>query len=330
MTIKLTIDKCKELCRDFRLSANPGPDGKRRCLHLVSGEMCNLPSHFLCELVRFKAGIERAEKIKSDALSGSRVGTIESCLRAFHFHYEHKLEPEESPPWKRMGDAFGVARARLDMGLDVDMDAGLRPDLLPYEAAKVRAAIRLYRHKWVGDFVGYHPGDVICEQEVLFERHGLWWLGYIDAMAKDRQKIWEWKFAVTEYDVLSIARQAAIYLAGVEEAKEFTCAVFRKPGQRPRKDEGPAEYENRVAHDMTNNPEEWIRKFTFSREHLNVAGVMRDTAESFRARLVAGEASGWAPSYSQCHDCDYRSICASHIGMTTEALVELRKKEPIR
>jgi hypothetical protein len=229
-----------------------------------------------------------------------------------------------------MGDAFGVARARLDTGLDVDLDAGLRPDLLPYEAAKVRAAIRLYRHKWVGDHVGYHPGEVTCEEEVLFERHGLWWLGYIDAIRKDRQHIWEWKFAVSEYDVLSIARQAAIYLAGVDEAKEFTCAVFRKPGQRPRKDESPTEYENRIAADMTSHPEEWIKKFTFHRDHLNVAGVIRDTAESFRARIAAGEASGWAPSYSQCFDCDYRSICAQHIGMTTEALVELRKKEPAR
>jgi len=328
--VKLTLDKCKEICRDFRLAANPGPDGKRRCLQIISDDMCKLPSHFVCELARFRDRSERNEKLKVDAVSASRVGTIEQCLRAYNFHYEHKLDPEGSPPWKRMGDAFGVARARLDVGLDVDVEAGLRPDLLPYEAAKVRAAIRLYRHKWVGNFVGYHPGEVTCEEEVLFERHGLWWLGYIDAISKDRQKIWEWKFAVSEYDVLSIARQAAIYLAGVEEAKEFTCAVFRKPGQRPRKDEPPAEYENRVANEMTKHPEEWLKKFVFTRDHLNVAGVLRDTAESFSARLKAGDATGWGPSLSRCYECDYRSICASHIGMTTEALVQLRKKEPVR
>jgi hypothetical protein len=322
--IKLTLAQCQQICADFRLTTKA--DGKKGCLRSINEEMCSLPSHFLCELVRHKQGIARKEQIKESALSASRVGALERCPRAFHFHYGHKIEPEEQAAWKRMGDAWGVARARLDCGLEVDPSLGLRADLLPYEAAKIKAAIRLYRHKWVHDFVGYAPGEVDCEIEVLFEKYGYWWLGYLDAASKDRQKIWEWKFAVTDYDMLSVARQASVYLLGMPEAKEFTLAVFRKPAQRPGKTESPEAFENRVMGEMTKAPEEWLKKFTFTRDQLDAEGVLRDTAESFRHGSAAGLASGWAPHYSGCNDCDYRSICSQHIGMPTEALVALRKK----
>lgn len=322
--IKLTLDQCSKICTDFRLTTKP--NGKKQCLRLISEEMCSLPSHFVCELVRHKANLARKAKLKESALSTSRIGQIERCPRAYSLHYLYQIEPEEHAPWKRMGDAWGVARARLDTGLDVDVEAGLRPDLLPYEAAKVRAAIRLYRHKWVGDFVGYQPGEVDCEVEVLFSHLGHWWLGYADVVSKDRSKIWEWKFAVTDYDMLSIARQAAIYLKGIPEAREFTLAVLRKPNQRPGKNEGTQAFENRIAADMTGEPEAWVKKFTFSRDQLNVDGVMRDSAESFRTQHAAGVASDWAPHYSGCYDCEYRSICAQHIGTPTADLVMIKKK----
>ena len=322
--VKLTLEKCQQICTDFRLTTKA--DGKKGCLRLLPGDVCSLPSHFLCELVRHKQGIARKEMLKQSALSVSRVGALERCPRAFHFHYHHQIEPEVQAAWKRMGDAWGVARARLDMGLDVDTEVGLRADLLPYEAAKVLAAIRLYRHKWVGDFVGYHPGEVDCETEVLFESNGYHWLGYLDVASKDRQKIWEWKFAVTDYDMLAIARQASMYLTGMPEAREFTLAVLRKPQQRPGKTETPLAFENRIAAEMIKAPEEWVKKFTFTRDQLDTEGVMRDTAESFRHGFAAGVASGWAPHYSGCNDCDYRSICSEFIGKSTELLVQAKKK----
>ncbi len=318
--IRITLEQCKSICADFSLSKE-----KKSCLHVVD-EMCALPSHFLCELVRYKKNIARNANLKSSAASVSRVGTLEGCPRAYAFRYLHKLKPDVEAPWKRMGDAFGVARARLDSGLEVD-PALLRSDLLPYEAAKVRAAIRLYRHsKWLAKKIGYSPLDVDCEVEVLFEAEGFHWLGYVDAALKDRTKLWEWKFAVNEYDMLTVARQASFYMMGVPEAQEMTIAVFRKPANRPKKADSPEAFENRLVADMTSDPDDWVKVFRFTRDQLDVAGVVRDTAESFRSGLIAAAESGYVAHYSSCSDCDYRSICEQHIGATTEQIVQIRKK----
>lgn len=325
--VKLTVDRCKEICRDFRLESKPRTDGKRGCLHVMPDrEMCNLPSHFRCELVRWKENQARRELLKGSALSPSRIGTLEQCPRAYHLHYNEGIAPESPPPWKRMGDAWGVARARLDKKLEVDPTM-LRDDLLPYEAAKVRASIRLYRLVTGLDHrIGYGPGEVDCEVEVFFEHGGQWWLGYIDSLSKNRARIWEWKYAVTEYDLLSIARQAAVYFKGVPEAQDFSLCVFRKPNQRPGKEENELAFENRIAIEMSRNPHDWIKTFTFTRDQLNVDGILRDMASSFKHELAAAEASGWVPHYSSCRDCDYRSICADHVGMPTETIVQIRKK----
>lgn len=320
-SIKLTVERCKELCSDFRLSTQ-----KKACIH-VHNEMCALPSHFVCELVRYKRKLARDAEIKDkEAISSSRVNLLEACPRAYYFRYEAKLQPEEESPWNKMGDAFGVARARLDSGLEVEPSL-LRSDLLPYEAAKVRAAIRLYRHStWLASKVGYSPQEVDCEVEVFFEAHDFHWLGYIDAASKDRSRLWEWKFAKTDYDILSLARQSSIYFSGVPEAREMTVAVFRKPGQRPKKNESVDAYENRIAADMTTNPDDWIRVFTFSRDEWN-ANVLRHTAESFRYGLASAVLSEYVPHYSSCYDCDYRSICSDHVGVSTEQIVQIRRKK---
>jgi hypothetical protein len=318
--IKLTLDQCSSICRDFRFSSQ-----KKACLH-VHNEMCGLPSHFVCELVLHKRKVQRDRGMRLNAASVSRVGVLESCPRAYAFRYIHNIAPEAHAPWKRMGDAFGVARARLDIGLEVD-PALLRSDLLPYEAAKVRAAIRLYRHSsWLSKKIGYSPSEVDCEVEVFFEAEGFQWLGFIDAASKDRSKLWEWKFAVSEYDLLSIARQAAFYFKGTPEAREMTIAVFRKPAQRPRKIDTPEAFENRIAAEMTADPDDWVKVFNFTRDQLNVDGVVRDTAESFRSQLNAALENGCVPHYSSCGDCDYRSICEQHIGAPTEHIVQLRRK----
>lgn len=320
--IRLTLDRCKEICRDFRFSQS-----KKACLHLSPDkEMCNLPSHFVCELVLYKHKLARMAEQKQAAISVSRLGILESCPRAYGFRYVHNIEPEVEAPWKRMGHAFGVARARLDSGLEVNPSL-LRSDLLPYEAAKVRAAIRLYRHSsWLAQKVGYSPTEVVCEYEVLFDAEGFTWLGYVDAVSKDRSRLWEWKFAISDYDMLTIARQAAAYFKGVPEAREMTIAVFRKPGQRPKKHETEQAFENRIAAEMTTDPDDWIKVYTFSRDGLNVDGVMRDMAESFRRGFDAAIQSGFVPHYSSCGDCDYRSICEQHIGTPTSEIVQIRKK----
>lgn len=325
--IKLTLDLCRKLCKDFRLSTNK--DGKKGCHHLQDNrEMCNLPSHFVCELVLHKHALARKEKMKGQAVSASRIGVIECCPRAYAMHYLHHLDPDDEAAWKRIGHAFGVARARYDVGLDVDLDA-LRSDLLPYERAMVRAALRLYRLA-IGSPsspIPYRPREVTCEEEVLFELHGLWWLGFADAVSLMRDHIYEWKFARTDYDLLTIARQAAVYFHGIPEAKSFTLCIMRKPGQRPGKHESELAFENRIFGEMCSKPEEWIRHFTIERDQLDVDGVLRESAESFRHSLAAGEASSWAPHYSSCDDCDYRPICVDQIGKSTDYVVQLTKKK---
>jgi hypothetical protein len=191
----------------------------------------------------------------------------------------------------------------------------------------VRAAIRLYRHSgWLAQKTGYLPSEVDCEVEVFFEHGTFCWLGFVDAAAKSRIRLWEWKFAVRDYDMLAVARQAAFYLKGVPEALEMTVAVMRKPGQRPKKNESVEAFENRIANEMTADPDDWVKVFTFSRDQLNVEGVVDQTAESFRVGVIAASESGYAPYYSSCGDCEYRSICEQHIGASTEQIVKIRKK----
>jgi len=320
--VKLTIAKCQALCSDFSYSQQ-----KKSCIRLRSDkEMCDLPSHFLCELVRWKKNQARKAELGERACSASRLNTIERCPRAYALHYLHHIEPDEGASWKRVGDAWGVARARIDMGLDVDLEA-LRADLLPYERSRVRAAIRLYRLCCGSPSspLKYHPGDVTCEDEVLFNHGGLWWLGFADALSKNREHIYEWKFAVTEYDVLSIARQAAVYLSGFPEAKHFTLCVMRKPGQRPGKTETEQAYENRIFGAMCEKPEDWIRCFTISRDQLDVSGVLHQMVAAFLSQEKAAAESGYAPHYSSCRDCDYRPICSEFIGKSTDFLVQAKK-----
>lgn len=311
--IKLTLERAKEICPDFQLK-----DGK--CRHLQADkETCLLPRHFLCELVLYKRSIERRAEIQGSALSASRLFVIERCARRYALHYEHGVS-EESQPWQRMGDAFGVARARFDTGLEVD-DTMLRQDLLPVERAKVCAAIRFYRNAIgltldLGEPFPYAPGSVTCELEVLFQHESTWFLGFADAVSADRKNIYEWKFAVGNYPMISIARQAAVYFRGVPEAERFTLCRFRKPVHRPRKNEPPEKFQHRLYSIMASDPEEWMTFTSIDRSAIDVDGVLSEMVASSK-RINELSLLGYPPSYSACDDCPFEGICSKYIGKTT-------------
>lgn len=324
--IKLTIAQCKDICSDFSLGER---DGKKGCIHIeraAERELCNLPRHFLCSLVSHKRGLERKKVVKTAAVSASRLGTLERCPRAYAFRYVHHLPIEgEDAAWKRMGDAFGVGRARMDVGLVPDFH-GLRPDLQPVELAKVRASLSFYS-KLMSErspLLPYQAEQVTCEDEVLFEHDGVHFLGYIDALSLDRSHVYEWKYAVGEYDHLTIARQAAVYLYGTPSAKHFTLCVMKKPAQRPGKTEPIDLFERRVYNEMTSKPEEWLKVTTFSRAEMNVEQVVDQMAASWRLLSPLGHGNA-VPHYSQCNDCDYRATCLKHVGAQTGQIIALEK-----
>lgn len=318
--VKLTVEKAKEICPDFTL-------GNGGCRSVVDTEFCALTNHFLCDLVRWKENKLRYAALKGTALSASRLGRLESCARSYAFNYDHHLSVDTDPSWARMGDAFGVARARIDTGMHVDRN-GYRKDLLPVELAKVRAAICLYQEaisKRIDVGFPYKAGEVVCELETSFYRMNQPFIGYADAVHRNRSAIFEWKYAAVSYPMLAIARQAAVYFAGVPEATEFTLCVMKKPAHRPGKTEKIEDFESRLTEALMSEPSSYLSFTTIPRNTIDVEGVVREMVESFN-RLPFLRELGMPPSYSACSDCSYSSVCEKYIGKTTTQIARAEKE----
>lgn len=319
--VKLTVEKAKEICSDFAL-------GNGGCRNVIDGEFCSLTNHFLCDLIRWKENKLRYAALKGTALSASRLGRLESCARSYAFNYDHHLSVDTDPSWARMGDAFGVARARIDTGMPVDRN-GYRKDLLPVELAKVRAAICLYEDAINGRAAGvsfpYKPKEVVCELETAFYRMNQPFIGYADAVRHNRSAIFEWKYAAVSYPMLAIARQAAVYFAGVPEATEFTLCVMKKPAHRPGKTEKIEDFELRLTESIMAQPCDYLTFTTIPRNTIDVEGVIREMVESFN-RLPFLRELGMPPSYSACGDCSYSSVCEKYIGKTTTDIARAEKE----
>lgn len=319
--VKLTVEKAKEICSDFDL-------GNGGCRHVIDTEFCARTNHFLCDLVRWKENKLRYAALKGTALSASRLSRLESCARSYAFNYDHHLSTDEDPSWARMGDAFGVARARIDVGMPVDPN-GYRKDLLPAELAKVRAAICLYQDAINGRAAGidfpYKVGEVTCELETSFYRQGQAFIGYADAVRRNRSAIFEWKFAAVSYPMLSIARQAAVYFAGVPEATEFTLCVMKKLAHRPGKTEKIEDFELRITEYIMAEPCSYLSFTTIPRNTIDVEGVVSDMVASFN-RVTALRDLGMPPSYSSCRDCSYSPICEKYIGKSTSEIAHAEKE----
>jgi len=323
--VKLTVEKAKQICSDFDL-------GSGGCRHVIDTEFCSLSNHFLCDLLRWKQNKLRYAAFKFTALSASRLSRLESCARSYAFNYDHHLSVDSDPAWARMGDAFGVARARIDVGMPVDPN-GYRKDLLPAELAKVRAAIHLYQDAINGRAAGvnfpYKAGEVTCELEASFQRLGQEFIGYADAVRHNRSAIFEWKFAAISYPMLAIARQAAVYFAGVPEATEFTLCVMKKLAHRPGKTEKIEDFESRITEYIMAEPCSYMSFTTIPRNTIDVEGVLKDMVASFN-RLTSLRDLGMPPSYSSCGDCSYSPVCEKYVGKSTDDIVRAEKEQSSR
>jgi hypothetical protein len=324
-TVKLTLDVAKKLCGDFNIR-----DGKCHSLQ-DNREMCDLPRHFVCELVLYKRRMLRREELGQDTLSAERLRTIEDCARRYAFRYVTPIDtPAGEPSWARMSDAFLMARAHLDIGDNVDF-AFLRQDLLPIERATVKAALRLYADALTGGLAPgvafpYKKREVMCEREVLFELGSEWFLGFADAVSLNRSAIFEWMFAAGDFPMIKIVRQAAIYFQGIPEAQSFTLCVFRKPGHRPKKLESAEQFEDRLYSLMSAESDSWFSFTRIERKDLDVLAVLHEMVRS-GARVGAFENLGYPASYAHCEDCDYERLCAANIGADTAKIVALSTKK---
>jgi hypothetical protein len=317
---RLTLEKARSLCEHFTPVKNPST-GKSRCISLSEdGEICQHPQHFLCELVTWARYFERNEKQNEQkALSPSRVNCLDSCSRKYAFRYLFKI-PSQSPDpmYFRTGDAFTVARAKLDLGEQVDLHR-IRKDISAFDAAKLRAALRFYDQERP-----YEAGTRVCELEAHFEHRDQWFFGYLDAMTIDApHAIEEWKYAAGKYDTLRVARQASVYLKAFPQADRFNLWVFVKSALRPKKNESMSEFEERVLDDFVKKGRGKVYdRTTILRSDLDVDGVLNDMVKRF-ALLPVYEDAGYPPSYQSCSDCmEYRDLCSKRVGASTEAILE--------
>ena len=212
----MKVSEAQAICNDF----NPvkGEDGKTRCKHIADGDACKLPTHFMCDV----AAVVKKPPV---TLSMTKVQEWQKCNRAWGLRYFYKVDAPKVAPWKRLGRAFAVCRAKIDSGQpweippDVFGDDRIRLEVILEEYAKLPAI----------------PGNSEVPFQFLLDKGppDRVLIGNLDKLTPDRKKIYEWKYTVSpdSYTRTKIALQAASYFSGIPEAEEFIIAVARKPQQ---------------------------------------------------------------------------------------------------
>lgn len=321
-----------EICPDFL--PRQQSDGTYKCVHFVKhSECCVLPSHFVCELVLHKRkearlALPTAADIVPEAVdidivqhkkvplaiaaggppvSVSRIAVLEKCPRLYELTYHYRLPSPVAMRWKIVGRAYGEARAAIDLRQPWENVVDrYREDLSGPERARMRAVLRHYELQMRGDIVN-------CEKKVEFEYRDVKFIGYTDAETKDG-RIYEWKYAAGEYDLFKLARQAAVYLKGRPDAKEFVGAVAKKPQHSLKKlkdrQETAEELEERIFQAIE-DPFTYTAPIT--REHIDVDTVLDQMLASWSTRKELARL-GYPPHYGMhCDDCEYRNLCANHV-----------------
>ena len=321
----------EKLCPDIQWARSEST-GKLVCRHKTD-DMCKHPSHFLCELSLFKQRSEAKEARGGvSAISASRIGILDTCMRKYSFIYDARLQsPKGKPIYFAVGTAFSNCRAKIDMKLPWEV-----PDTLPRTSYhKLMASLRFYQ-----DYPPYEPGTVGCEIETVFEHDGEHYLGYLDAMTHDRERIIEWKYAVQPYDELRASRQAAVYFYRFPKAKVFELIIFAKPTHKPLKAKRPSkknpdpqpetlsEFEERIYQELIKKgPARVYRRVIIKRDDVAVVNTLDQMNAKFRMLEVARQAD-YPPSIGKiCSECDFEAYCFTNIGKSTSEIVELVRKE---
>ena len=318
---KITLDFAKKLCPDFNLVKRKDL-GRSACIHLMpDSETCRRGNHFVCELVLYKLRAEAKEKrLEREAVSASRINLFDTCARKYHLSRNLYLKsPGGEPVFFRVGDAFSVARARIDRGMRFSL-LDLRPDIPPVDLAKLRAVIRFYI-----EHPPYPQGEAVltCEDHCQFEFEGTWFTGYSDVRTDGGKTIIDWKYAVNSYSHLEVARQAAVYLKGFPDAERFVIYRMRKPAYRPKKSgESMAEFEQRILDGFRKDgPGKVYSRTSIERDQIDVDGILREMKALYEIVLPAQQKAGWSPNYSSCELCDFSTVCGEAIGAPTSEIV---------
>lgn len=322
-TIKITLEQAKGICSDFKIVQRKDL-GKKACLHLLPDqEMCRRGDHFVCELVLYKIrGLAKGDRAEQPAYTAGSIDLLDTCARKYSLVLEKKLSsPAGEPVFLRVLDAFQRARAKIDLGHTLEMrDVG--DALPPVEAAKLRAAIRLYL-----ELAPYPVGSVTCEEFCQFEFEGSWFTGTARALTQDGSTVIDWRYAQNAVSALQVTRRAAIFLHGFRSAERYALYRLRKPAYRPKKHETMRDFEQRIVEGMRKEPSKVWTRTIIERDHLDVEGVLREMQRTHRIVLPALREAGMPPNYASCETCDYQTVCAENLGATTDEIAR-QLKEP--
>lgn len=210
----MKLSDAQRICSDF--APVKQEDGKVKCRHLMPDDMCKLPQHFVCELVRFK-------KKPPEYTSVSRTQIYQKCERAYAYQYYWKVEPMKPSPWKAVGQCFSLCRAKIDADQEWKV-----PDDLPDITDKWKLEWILEEYAKLPKIEG--TNELRVEYEIEKGPPAIFVVGYLDKLAKDRRKIYEWKYTVdgSYYNIQSVRLQASAYFGAVAEAEEVVICIAKK------------------------------------------------------------------------------------------------------
>lgn len=311
----MKISEAKAICPEF----DPVKDaeGRTRCSSILSGDVCSRPSHFNCELARFK------EK-PPIYVSVSQVSTWQRCPRSWALQYVGKLERPTSTVM-RLGVIFANCRAKIDSGLSW----GIPEDIELQDRIKLEAILHRYAKE----------PRLCSKNEIKVEATldvgtpfgaPVKLLGYADGLTPEGNIV-EWKYTGSpdSYDRLKVYLQIGSYFLATE-AKEAIVATALRPGiqmlkatpenirkykkdgtlyanQRER-DETPEEFRVRVDEVLT----EPFRYRTFLRSEFDVKGVGDTLMAAWRDMELAKRQGKFTPCFHNCDRCDWAYLCSVH------------------
>lgn len=299
-----------KICSDFR--PVEVESGKVKCLFYNGEGICKRPEYFRCELVLHR---EEEEKKGLTTISVSRVNTVLRCPRLYALQYVYHAEAPIPAKWKVVGRAFSDARAKIDCGLPYELKGEINS--MQVDKARLAAVLRRYQQWRKTEY------QVMNEVRVFFPYKDTHFLGFIDALTRDRELIIEWKYAATAYDEIKALRQAVVYLNGIPEAKRFCLAVAKKPMQKllkakkvtkkeaESKPETPFEMEKRIYDEL--KQDDLFTYTYYDRSFFNIPAALEQIYQA-STLVKAFEAANWPPALGMnCDNCDFRPYCLKHM-----------------
>jgi len=234
------------------------PDSLEPCKYYVrpdnKGEagFCKLPSKFRCT---------EAVKRKCPRLSHSSIQDFIRCKRLYYYKHILGLRVKStnmSVPVKLGSIWDAYIQTKLNPSCDTSADPFLMIEELqvqPHDAARIMALIRAYEKLGVreetethGKFIGAQvTREAQIGNAVIRGVYDAKWAGWFS----------EYKLTgnPSNYDnVWSLSSQIGTYFLLDADAYECLMKIVRRPAQRPKRDEEPTEFEERIYLDVLSRP----------------------------------------------------------------------------